>query len=209
MKSNFCFDGATPIIYKTSKDGEIIIESIEHAFRKHENEDIYVCGHTFDETEHTSKMSWVSAKLCHTLAVKQICVYLTPTELISDLESDNIIRVTPNHVFPILTKDGYKDVEAYLLQRGDKLIAELNRIQSVDEEADVDENGEPKLEWILEDGSSHYIEYRNVSKVVEEDVNDSSAFGVNFYGVVINEPCESKYFMLCNSVISHDSSVDY
>ena len=65
------------------------------------------------------------------------------------------------------------------------------------------------LNWILEDGSSHYIEYRNVSKVVEEDVNDSSAFGVNFYGVVINEPCESKYFMLCNSVISHDSSVDY
>ena len=117
--------------------------------------------------------------------------------------------MTPNHVFPILTKDGYKDVEAYLLQRGDKLIAELNRIQSVDEDVDVDENGEPKLEWILEDGSNHYIEYRNVSKVVEEDVNDSSAFGVNFYGVVINEPCESKYFMLCNSVISHDSSVDY
>ena len=85
MKSNFCFDGATPIIYKTSKDGEIIIESIEHAFRKHENEDIYVCGHTFDETEHTSKMSWVSAKLCDTMAIMQICVYLTPTELISDL----------------------------------------------------------------------------------------------------------------------------
>lgn len=209
---NLCFDGATPIIYRMSPESPIIIESIKDAYDKHKDEDVFVCVHIFDETEHKSKISWESAQFCHTTSIKQVTITLEPDEVGGLLETDNIIRVTPNHIFPVLTKHGYKDTAAYLLQTGDKLISEKCRqyTEGVDSEPDFDEEGNVSINWELENGTTHYIDYRHISKVSVDDIDeDSSVYGINFYGVILKDDSKSKYFMLCNSIISHDSTVDY
>ena len=210
-KYNYCFNGTTPIIYRESPDSEIIIESIKSAYDKCADKTVYVCVHEFDENEHTSKISWQKATFCHTISIQQVTIFMEPEEIGGLLESDNIIRVTPNHIFPILTKNGYKNVEAYLLQTGDKIISERCRkyVENVDSEPMFDEEGNPVIDWVLEDNSTHYIDYRHITKVYNEDIDsDSSIYGTDFYGVVLNGDSPTKFFMLCNSVISHDSSID-
>lgn len=207
MKTNFCFEAATPLIYKKSDNGEIIIESFKDAYDKlSENETIWVCGFDIDPFENKSKLTWREAKMCKTKTNKVSVIYFIPNEFASSLESDNVVRVTPNHIFPVLEKDGLKDKEAYLLQTGDKILFEKNRVFGEDEVPVFAEDGEIMIESILEDHSHHSIEYRKIAKIYHDDTTVVETY----YGVtLIGNESDSRYFMICNSMISHDSSVEY
>lgn len=207
-KANFCFEATTPLVYKKEENGEIIIESFKDAFDKlKENETIFVCGFDIDPFENKSEMRWREAKMCKTKTNKIVEIFFIPNEFASSLEMDNIVRVTPNHIFPVLTKDGLKDREAYLLQTGDKIMFEKNRVFGDNEMPMFEEDGEIKIESILEDHSQHSIEYRSIAKVYQNDTMVIETY----YGVTMIDTTESnsRYFMICNSLISHDSSVEY
>lgn len=206
MKTNFCFEAATPLIYKRHEDGEIIIESFKDAYeRLSENESIYVCGFDFDTNgDGESVLKWREAKMCKTKTNKITEIYFVPNDFVSSLESDYIVRVTPNHIFPVITEDGIKDKEAYLLQTGDKIMFEVSRVFGEDETPVFEEDGELSIESVLEDHSRHSIEFRSIAKVYHNDTMViETCYGVS----LIDEP-ESRYFMICNSLISHDSSVE-
>lgn len=207
-KTNFCFEANTPFIYKKEENGPIIIESFKDAYDKlEENETIFVCGFNIDPFENESKMTWREATMCKTKTNKIVEIFFIPNELASSLECDNIVRVTPNHIFPVLTKQGLKDKEAYLLETGDKILFEKTRVFGDDEIPMLEEDGEIKIESILEDHSLHSIEYRSIAKIYQNDTTVIETC----YGVVLKDSTEtdSKYFMICNSLISHDSTVDY
>ncbi len=208
MKKNFCFDRNTPLVYRETLDGEIKIDPIKEVFRNHKDDAIYVCGMTLDEEEHKAQLNWTKANLCHTNTSKVISIYLQPTGFIpeSTLESENIIRVTPNHIFPILGTNGVRNQEAYLIQTGTIMIFEHSRDYGEFEQPLFLEDGEVAIEDILEENSWHTTEYRKVAKVIEEDTDVDG--GYDFYGITLLDT-DNKYFMLCNSVITHDSSVDY
>lgn len=207
-ETNYCFDSATPIIYKEKIDGEIVIESISSAYEKHADDEIYVCVHEFNKNEHSTVLNWKSAKLCHTESIREIVIYLKPDNFMNTtLESDNVIRVTPNHVFPVLTPCGIKDKESYLIQTGD--LIPFGNGREIEEGANAEE---VTNEFMLMDNTVQRLSYRHVMKVVVEDYeeNNENSFSKDFYGIVlVPEENISKYVMICNGAISHDSSVDY
>lgn len=207
MKTNFCFEAATPLIYKKSDDGEIIIESFKDAFEKlNDDEKILVCGFDIDPFDNKSKLTWREAKMCKTKTNKVTEIFFIPNEFASCLESDNIVRVTPNHIFPVLTNEGLKDTEAYLLQTGDKIMFEKTRLFGEGEIPVFEENGEIMIESILEEHSTHSLEYRKIAKVYHKDTTVIETY----YGVtLVDNLSDSRYFMICNSLISHDSSIEY
>lgn len=206
MKTNFCFEAATPLIYKKSENGEIIIESFKDAYDKlSENDIIYVCGFDIDPENEEYILTWRAAKMCKTKTNKVTEIYFVPNELVSSLESDYIVRVTPNHMFPVITENGIKDKEAYLLQTGDKIMFELNRVFGEDETPEFAEDGELTIESVLEDHSKHSIEFRSIAKIYHNDTTVIETY----YGVTLMDEPESRYFMICNSLISHDSSIEY
>jgi hypothetical protein len=208
-ETNFCLDSATPIIYKENIDGEVIIEPISNAYEKHQDDVIYVCVHKFNETEHTTSIvTWEEAKLCHTESIKEVVIYLQPDDFMNTtLESDNVIRVTPNHVFPVLKPTGLKNIESYLIQTGDLIPFDKGR----ELEEGVDAEGLTN-EYMLENNSVQRLYYRHVMKVSidEYDETKENGFSKDFYGIKITaKDAPSKYFMICNGAISHDSSVEY
>ena len=198
-KNNYCFDPSTPLIYKDTQNGQIKMKGIGEVYKTLGNDAIiYICAMTFNETEHKAELNWKPAKICNTKSSQVVTIYLKPENSISDsiLESENIIRVTPNHQFPTLSKTGYKDVEAYLLQTGDKLIFERDRNYREHEKPLFLEDGEIAIEDILLDGSEHFVDYRHIVKVFQENIEES-----DFYGILLQDDSD-KYFMLCNSAIS-------
>ncbi len=205
-ETNYCFDSATPIIYKEKFSGEIIIEPISAAYEKHHDDIIFVCTHKFLESEHTTVATWQEAKLCHTESIKEVVVYLYPDDFMNTtLESDNVIRVTPNHVFPVLTPTGIRNKESYLIQTGDLIPFCMGRMTEENIKLDTLTN-----EFMLEHNSLQRLGYRHVMKVsVEEyDENNKNGFSKDFYGIVLDsKEIASKYVMICNGAISHDSSV--
>lgn len=71
---------------------------------------------------------WVNAKFVKAQAIQEVRIYFKPDDFNPD-ESRNVMRVTPDHIFPVIDDNGFiRDKNAYLLQTGDQLILSMHNI---------------------------------------------------------------------------------
>lgn len=197
--NNLCFEGFTPIVYKKTLDEDCKIDVLENLYKKFNTEEFYVYVHTLLENEITQSQGfWKKCRLCYTESIQETEIYIIPDEIIN-LESNNVIRVTPNHRFPIFAYDNQiKFEEAYLLQTGDRLMFDVGRIS----EDDV-ENESINLDNIFVDGAKHSINYRKIYKTETLDIDKKVFYGVCF----VDDDNKDDCFVLYNGLISRGSNI--
>ena len=109
---------------------------------------------------------WEDAVIKKGSAIQGINIYCVPITF-SENEWEDVIRVTPDHKFPVRRKDKIENVPAYLLQTGDELIFEDSQY----DDSLLDED--------LTD--SQRILIRSIAKVEKKDFeNAKDYFGIDF-----------------------------
>lgn len=187
--SSCCFDGKTPVMYVApeninSDKKEFIYEAIEDAYDKYNDKTVQVYQETIDKSKETCIGTWVNAKFVKAEAIQEIQIYLQPDGF-TIAEWKDVMRVTPDHIFPVKTKNGIIEKYAYLLETGDELVFE--DAQYKDERVDNVE-GEQKLI------------YRTISKVVTENFDKPKSY----YCFKIEDENIQPYFLLPNGCITHN-----
>lgn len=190
--SSCCFEENTPVIYVKPEDFETnkySYESIKTVYDAYKDQTVKVYQETIDDTTGTPycKGNWVDADVIKATAVQEVEIYLAPIGITID-EHDNIMKVTPDHIFPVLTKDGIVDKYAYLLETGDKLCFER-------EQMDVNLG----MEEVSGD-TEEQMSFRSIAKVVVTDFNEPK----NYYCFRIKDESLQPYFLLPNGCITHN-----
>ena len=165
--SSCCFDTKTRVMYSVDDKSYERCEEIGVAYDKHKDESVEVLGYN----PYTNKRKWVKGRF-----VKA--------------SSDNLFRLsfdradwtdvvaTHDHIFPILTENGYKDICVEDIKVGDKLLAD-------------------KAQWNLTEEDCREIitvEVKSIAKI--EEKQDVYCFEL--------EDKESPYFVLANGIITHN-----
>ena len=189
--SSCCFDGKTPIMYvepanikSTGGEGSFTYESIESAYNKYHDQIVQVYQETMNSETETCVGEWKDACFVKAEAIQEVQIYLVPDGL-TVVEWKDVMRVTPDHIFPIKTKNGIGYKPAYLLETGDQLIFEAAQYE--------DENN-----GIVE-GEQKMI-YRSIAKVVIENLAEPK----NYYCFQIINEEQNPYFLLPNGCITHN-----
>lgn len=190
--SSCCFEGKTPVMYVKPEDiknnggeGSYTSESIEDAYNKYYDQTVLVYHEDLHPEEGTCIGSWKEAEFVKAQAIQEVQIYLVP-DSIETLEWRNIMRVTPDHIFPILTENGIVDKHAYLLQTGDKLVLEKTQYEKGD------------TEMVVQDEQP--IMYRSIAKVNIVDLEEPK----DYYCFRIKDEKLTPYFLLPNGVITHN-----
>lgn len=163
---------------------EFIYEAIEDAYNKYSDKAVQVYQETIDKSKETCIGTWVNAKFVKAEAIQEIQIYLHPDGF-TIAEWKDVMRVTPDHIFPVRTKNGIIEKYAYLLETGDELVFE--DAQYKDERVDNVE-GEQKLI------------YRTISKVVTENFDEPKSY----YCFKVEDENIQPYFLLPNGCITHN-----
>lgn len=95
---------------------------------KYKDDIINVYHMNFNGTTGKCTGEWVNAKFVKAQAIQEVRIYFKPDDFNPD-ESRNVMRVTPDHIFPVIDDNGFiRDKNAYLLQTGDQLILSMHNI---------------------------------------------------------------------------------
>ena len=189
--SSCCFDGKTPIMYvepanikSAGGEGYFTYESIESAYNKYHDQVVQVYQETMNSETETCVGEWKDACFVKAEAIQEVQIYLVPDGL-TVVEWKDVMRVTPDHIFPIKTKNGIGYKPAYLLETGDQLIFEAAQYED-------DNNG-------IVEGEQKMI-YRSIAKVVIENLAEPK----NYYCFQIINEEQNPYFLLPNGCITHN-----
>ena len=191
--SSCCFEGKTPVMYITPNDmksnggeGSFTYSSIEDAYNLYKNDIVQVYQETIDKETGKCLGEWKDAEFVKAQAIQEIQIYFVPTE-ITKVEWKDVIRVTPDHIFPVKTKNGdIIEKHAYLLETGDELLFE---------EYQYDSN----LKNDMVSGEQNII-IRSIAKVVHVDLETPK----DYYCFKILDETVSPYFLMPNGLITHN-----
>lgn len=190
--SSCCFDGGTHVMYVRPEDfetGKYSVENIEAAYEKYNGQTVKVYQENIKSDDSlTCKGDWVDAEFVKAKAIQEIEIYLQPLGP-STAEDNNVLRVTPDHIFPVLTKDGFvKDKYAYLIETGDKLLFESEQTLIKPEYVEVESDINVK------------IITRSVIKVYKHELDKPKSY----YCFKIKDETLQPYFLMPNGCITHN-----
>lgn len=190
--SSCCFDGNTPVFYVAPEDFETdryTVENIEAAYNKYNGQTVKVYQEDiFTEGELKCSGKWIDAEFVKAESSQEIEIYLKPLGP-SLAEDNNVLRVTPDHIFPVMTRDGIvKDKEAYLIETGDMLLFEDEQTLIKPEYIEVNDN---QLLSILP---------RSVYKVYKHELDKPKSY----YCFKIKDESLQPYFLMPNGCITHN-----
>lgn len=181
--SSCCFDGKTPVMYiaPDEKEGSFAYDSIENVYEKYNGKTVKIYQEKYDEILNTCEGEWKEAEFVKAQAIQEVQIYLTPDGLTVE-EWKDVMRVTPDHLFPVKTASGkIVDKPAYLLQAGDRLLFESSQYEGKEDVSGVQN-----------------IIYRTISKVIIKDLDAPK----DYYCFRVKEG--SPYFLLPNGNITHN-----
>lgn len=194
-----CFEPDTIIMYTTQDEDDknkFYYDSIKNVYEKYREKPIQVYQEFIDLEKGLCLGLWEDAVIKQCSAIQEIDVYCVPITF-SENEWEDIIRVTPEHQFPVRRKDKIENVPAYLLQTGDELIFEDSQYD--DSLLDVD----------LTD--SQRILIRSIAKVEKKEFEEAKDyFGIDFLKSTVlkddkvvfeNIDCSSYYMLMPNGLI--------
>lgn len=191
-----CFDKDTVIMYALPDDKDkFYYDSIKTVYEKYQWQTIEVYNeyiiNPFGETPEEDlpkglcEGRWVEAEVKKGETIRMYNIYYVPITF-SNNEFEDVVRVTPEHKFPVQIKDQVKDIEAYLLQTGDSLLFEDSQYDS--NKVDKDISGRQNLL------------IRTIAKVEMSEFDEP----VDVYGFLFKEPQESPYILMPNGNIIHN-----
>lgn len=164
-----CFEPDTIIMYTTEdKDdkNKFYYDSIKNVYEKYREKPIQVYQEFIDLEKGLCVGVWEDAVIKQCSAIQEIDVYCVPITF-SENEWEDVIRVTPEHQFPVRRNDKIENVPAYLLQTGDELIFEDSQY----DDSLLDED--------LTD--SQRILIRSIAKVEKKEFEEAKDyFGIDF-----------------------------
>ena len=167
--SSCCFDKNTRIMYSTLGSG--IFEKavpIKDAYEKHKDETVEVLEYNpYTKTRHWAKARFIKAESDN--------LYKFTFENRSDWTA---IIATHDHIFPVNTIEGYKDIKAEEIKVGDKLLADKS-VWTLSEE---------DFEELIE------IEVKSIEKISEKQ---------EVYCLKMEDE-KSPYFVLANGIVTHN-----
>lgn len=191
--SSCCFDGDTPFMFVEPLNMEehggnnaYMVSSIKYAYEKYKDDIINVYHMNFNGTTGKCTGEWVNAKFVKAQAIQEVRIYFKPDDFNPD-ESRNVMRVTPDHIFPVIDDNGFiRDKNAYLLQTGDQLIFEYAQYMGLfrDEFPDRDQD----------------LVKRAISKVEIVNLDEPK----DYYCVELCDKNIEPYFLLPNGNITHN-----
>jgi anaerobic ribonucleoside-triphosphate reductase len=167
--SSCCFDKDTRIMYSVL--GSEFYEKavpIKDAYEKHKDETIEV----LEYNPYTKTRQWTKAKF---VKAESSDLYKFTFDGRADWTT---ITATHDHIFPVSTPEGYKDIKAEDIKVGDKLIAD-KAVWTLCEE---------DFEELIE------IEVKSIEKVSEKQ---------EVYCIKMENE-DSPYFVLANGIVSHN-----
>lgn len=190
--SSCCFEGSTHVMYVTPEDidtDKYTVEDIESAYNKYHGQTVKVYQENLNTSSELScKGNWVDAEFVKAEAIQEIEIYLKPLGP-STAEDNNVIRVTPDHIFPVMERNGIvKDKEAYLLETGDMLLFEGEQTLIKPEYVEVD--GKTELKVIP----------RSIFKVYKHELESPKSY----YCFKIKDESLQPYFLMPNGCITHN-----
>lgn len=191
-----CFDQDTVIMYALPDDKDkFYYDSIKNVYEKYQGQTIEIYNEFIinpfgevpeeDLPEGLCEGKWVEAEIKKGESIQLFNIYYVPITF-SNNEFEDVIRVTPEHKFPVQSGNIVKDTEAYLLQTGDCLLFEDSQYDT--NKIDKDISGRQKLL------------IRSIAKIEKSELKDP----VNVYGIVFKEPQESPYILMPNGNIIHN-----
>lgn len=194
-----CFEPDTIIMYTTTDkedENKFYYDSIKNIYEKYREKPIQVYREFIDLEKGLCVGVWEDAVIKQCSAIQEIDVYCVPITF-SENEWEDIIRVTPEHQFPVRRKDKIENVPAYLLQTGDELIFEDSQY----DDSLLDED--------LTD--SQRILIRSIAKVEKKEFEEAKDyFGIDFLkSTVLKDDkvvfedidCSSYYMLMPNGLI--------
>lgn len=191
--SSCCFDGDTPFMYvepnnmkEHAGSNAYTISSFKEAYDRYKDDIINVYHMNFNGTTGKCTGEWVNAKFVKAQAIQEVRLYFAPDDFNPD-ESRNVMRVTPDHIFPVIDDDKMiKDKQAYLLQTGDQLIFEYAQYMGLfrDDFPDRDQD----------------IVIRKITKVEVVNLEEPR----DYYCVELCDKNLEPYFLLPNGSITHN-----
>ena len=200
--SSCCFEGHTPIMYVPTEqmksnggEGCFVYEDIKDAYEKYQGQIVQVYQETINVETKTCIGEWKEAEFVKAQANQEIDIYLVPDGFTQE-EWKDVIRVTPDHIFPVMTnhnnwnpimiENGVTEKYAYLLETGDELLFE---------EYQYDSN----LKNDMVSGEQNII-IRSIAKVVHVDLETPK----DYYCFKILDETVSPYFLMPNGLITHN-----
>ena len=166
-------------------EGCFVYEDIKSAYEKYKDQIVQVYQETIDKEKMTCIGEWKEAEFVKTEAIQEVQIYFVPDGL-TEVEWKDVMRVTPDHIFPVKTLDG-KIIEkhAYLLETGDELLFEEYQYNP-DNTGQVE--GEQK------------IITRSIAKVIVKDLDEPK----DYYCFKLCNEYDQPYFLLPNGNITHN-----
>lgn len=149
----------TLILYSTNNDNTFAYEGIADVYDKNINIQIY--KEDIDIENNTCIGTWTNAEIVQLESLQEIEIYFVPDGFTIE-EWKDVIRVTPNHEFPVKTKENkIINKYAYLLETGDELLFEETQYNT-NNDGIID--GEQKLFT------------RSISKILKVDLDKPKYF---------------------------------
>ena len=198
-----CFEPDTIIMYTTENEedkNKFYYDSIKNVYEKYGDKPIQVYQEFIDLEKALCVGVWKDAVIKKGSAIQEIDIYCVPITF-SENEWEDVIRVTPDHKFPVRRNDKVENVPAYLLQTGDELIFEDSQY----DDSLLDED--------LSD--SQRILIRSIAKVEKKDFdNAKDYFGIDFMQTFIHNAKNNvvmgslevynPYILMPNGLIIHN-----
>lgn len=189
--SSCCFEGHTPIMYVPTEqmksnggEGCFVYEDIKDAYEKYQGQIVQVYQETINVETKTCIGEWKEAEFVKAQAIQEIDIYLVPDGFTQE-EWKDVMRVTPDHIFPVMTKNGIKEKYAYLLETGDELLFEEYQYNP-DNTGQVE--GEQKMIT------------RSIAKVEKHDFTEPK----DYYCFKLLDENIQPYFLMPNGNITHN-----
>ncbi len=189
--SSCCFEGKTPIMYVSPEqmksnggEGCFIYEDIRSAYKKYHDQIVQVYQETINENDMTCIGEWKDAQFVKAEAIQEIQIYFVPDGLTIE-EWKDVMRVTPDHIFPVKTKNGIIEKYAYLLETGDELLFEESQYNP-------ENTGEVE--------GKQKIITRSIAKVELKNLDEPR----EYYCFKLIDETSQPYFLMPNGNITHN-----
>ena len=175
-------------------EGCFVYEDIKDAYEKYQGQTVQVYQETINEETKTCIGEWKEAEFVKAQAIQEIDIYLVPDGFTQE-EWKDVIRVTPDHIFPVMTshnnwnpimiENGVTEKYAYLLETGDELLFEEYQYNP-DNTGQVE--GEQKMIT------------RSIAKVEKQDFTEPK----DYYCFKLLDENIQPYFLMPNGNITHN-----
>lgn len=165
-------------------EGSFIYEDIRSAYKKYHDQIVQVYQETINENDMTCIGEWKDAQFVKAEAIQEIQIYFVPDGLTIE-EWKDVMRVTPDHIFPVKTKNGIIEKYAYLLETGDELLFEESQYNP-------ENTGEVEGKQKIITRSIAKVELKNLDKPKE------------YYCFKLIDEISQPYFLMPNGNITHN-----